>query len=127
MSDPSIAVQAGIYQLLSAALDCPVYDDVPDDAAPPYVVIDSTVASSRNLLARRMDEQFVYLSIWSNYAGQAEVKRLMAQIGDALHGQRLPIPSGLSAQISIQRSSTNREPDGRTYQGQVVVRLLVMH
>lgn len=127
MTDPSLAVQVGLYQLLSTALDCPVYDHVPEDARPPYVVIDYEVASNADLLSQRMDSRLLYLSVWSDYPGQAEVKRLMAAIGGALHGQRLTIPSGRATQISIQRTSTNREPDGRTYQGQVVLRLLTPH
>ena len=127
MTDPSLATQAGIYQRLVDALDCPVYDHVPEDARPPYVVIDYEVTSNADLLARRMDSRLLYLSIWSDYPGQAEVKTIAAAISGALHNQRLTIPSGRSTQISIQRTSTHREPDGRTYQGQVVLRLLTPH
>lgn len=127
MTDPSLAVQVGLYQLLSTALDCPVYDHVPEDARPPYVVIDYEVAIARNALNRRRDERLLYISVWSDYPGQAEVKRLMADIGAALHGHRLELPSGLSTSIAVQRTSTNREPDGRTYQGQLVLRLITPH
>ena len=51
MTDPSLAVQVGLYQLLSTALDCPVYDHVPEDARPPYVVIDYEVTSNADLLS----------------------------------------------------------------------------
>lgn len=127
MTDPSLATQAGIYQRLVDALDCPVYDHVPEDARPPYVVIDYEVVSARNALSRRRDERLLYLSVWSDYPGQAEVKRLIADIGAALHGQRLALPSGLSTSIAVQRTSTNREPDGKTYQGQIVLRLITPH
>lgn len=127
MTDPSLATQAGLYQLLTAALDCPVYDAVPEGAAPPYVVIDYEVASNADMLNRRMDRRLLYLSVWSTYQGQREVKEIMAAITAALHNARLAIPSGRSTQIRIQRTSTNREPDGRTYQGQVVLSLLTPH
>lgn len=127
MTDPSLATQTGLYQLLTAALDCPVYDAVPADAAPPYVVLDYEVTTNADMLNRRMDNRLLYLSVWSNYQGQREVKEIMAAITAALHNARLVIPSGRSTQIRIQRTSTNREPDGRTYQGQVVLSLLTPH
>ncbi|MFC2970923.1 DUF3168 domain-containing protein [Azotobacter bryophylli] len=127
MSDPSIAVQTGLYQLLTTGLSCPVYDAVPKDSAFPYVTIDYEVAANRDFLASRMDERFLYLSVWSQYPGQAEVKRLMGEIDAAVHGKSLPLASGQSTRISVRSKSTNREPDGHTYQGQVVLQVLTQH
>ena len=127
MSDPSIAVQTGLYQLLTAGLSCPGYDAVPADSAFPYVTIDYEVSANRDFLASRLDERFLYLSVWSQYPGQAAVKRLMGEIDAAVHGKSLPLASGQSTRISVRRKSTNREPDGRTYQGQVVLQVLTQH
>lgn len=127
MSDPSLAVQAALYQALTAGLSCPVYDAVPEEAAFPYVTFDYEVAANRDFLASRLDERFLYLSVWSQYPGQAEVKRLMGEIDAAVHGKSLPLASGQSTRISVRRKSTNREPDGRTYQGQVVLQVLTPH
>jgi hypothetical protein len=127
VSDPSLAVQAALHQALTSGLSCPVYDAVPEGAAFPYVTLDYEVAANRDFLASRMDERFLYLSVWSQYPGQAEVKRLMGEIDAAVHGKCLPLASGQSTRISVRRKSTNREPDGRTYQGQVVLQVLTPH
>jgi hypothetical protein len=127
VSDPSLALQQALYQRLTAELSCPVYDAVPEEAAFPYVTLDYEVAANRDFLASRLDERFLYLSVWSQYPGQAEVKRLMGEIDAAVHGQSLPLASGQSTRISVRRKSTNREPDGRTYQGQVVLQVLTQH
>lgn len=127
MSDPSLALQQALYQRLSAELSCPVYDAVPQDTAFPYVTLDYEVATNRDFLASRLDERFLYLSVWSQYPGQAEVKRLMGEIDAAVHGKSLPLTTGQSTRISVRRKSTNREPDGRTYQGQVVLQVLTPH
>lgn len=124
MTGPAVEVQRGIYQLLSAALSCPVYDHVPADATPPYVVLEREVSSARNALNARHDDRHLYLSVWSNYKGQAEVKSIMDTISNVAHGQRLALTSGKTTSISVTRTDTSRDADGVTYQGQVALRLI---
>lgn len=127
MPDPSEALQIALFERLTAELTVPVYDAVPDNAAYPYVTLDYEVASNDDPLARRRDSRLFYLSIWSNYQGQMEVKRIMAQIDSALHERPLPLETGRVASVRVDRKSTNREPDGRTYQGSVTLRILTEH
>ncbi|MNE98321.1 hypothetical protein D3C80_1968190 [compost metagenome] len=74
-----------------------------------------------------MEVRFQYLSVWSKYQGQAEVKRIMGEIGNALHRQRLRLATGRAVSVRVLRTRTNREPDGLTYQGQVTLRILTTH
>jgi len=147
MSDPTVELQAALYRMLSAGMSCPVYDAVPEDAAPPYVTIDYEVASNADLLACRLEKRWLYLSVWSNYPGQAEVKRLLAEIDLVLHGQRLALITGVIdvagwqpyfneslsvplaavTRLRVERKSTQRDADGRTYQGQAVISVMTQH
>lgn len=127
MPDPSEALQIALFERLSSDLTVPVYDAVPDNAKYPYVTLDYEVADNNDPLASRRDSRLFYLSIWSNYHGQMEVKRIMAQIDSALHKRPLPLETGRVASVRVNRKSTNREPDGRTYQGSVTLRILTEH
>lgn len=127
MSDPSLALQAALYQRLSAELTVPVYDAVPMNTPYPYVTLDYEVADNRDSYTSRADQRFFYLSVWSDYQGQAEVKRIIGEIDAALHLHSLPLETGRVAWIGIIRKSTNREPDGVTYQGSITLKILTEH
>ena len=101
MADPGFALQRAIYQRLSAELTVPVFDAVPDDTLYPYVTIDREVAQNTSPIAgRKRKQRLIYLSVWSDHQGQAEVS------------------------VRVIASDTNREPDGRTYMGSATVRVI---
>lgn len=128
MSDPSLALQQAFYQRLTAELSCPVYDAVPADTPYPYVTLDSeAVTNDSPLNGRKRETRFLYLSVWSRYPGQAEVKRLLGEIVAALDERPLPLNVGRAVSVRVERTSTHREPDGVTYQGSVTVRVITTH
>jgi len=128
VSDPSLALQQALYQRLTAELSCPVYDAVPADTPYPYVTLDSEAATNASPVSgRRRETRLLYLSVWSNYPGQAEVKRLIGEIVAALDERPLPLSIGRAVSVRIERTSTNREPDGATYMGAVTVRVITTH
>ncbi len=125
MADPAIPLQAALYARLSAELTVPVYDAVPMDTAPPYVTIDSEQATNSSPISgRKRANRFVYLSVWSNYRGQAEVKRINAEIEASLDERPLTLADGRAASVRVERMSTNRDADGVTFQGSVTVRVI---
>lgn len=127
MTDPSLATQKAVYTALTNALSCEVYDSVPQGAAYPYVVIDREECGDVGPLASRRDERFIYLSIWSRYHGQKEVKEIMAAIDAALHRQRLAMETGRMVICYVQRKSALRDADNLTFQGAVTLRILTEH
>ena len=127
MADPSFALQVAIFARLEDEVSCPVYDSVPMNAPMPYVSLDYEIASNSDPLASRRDTRMFYLSVWSDFRGQEEVKRLMAEIDAALHERPMPIETGRVVSIRVERKQTNREPDGETYQGSVTLRILTQH
>ncbi|WP_312375006.1 DUF3168 domain-containing protein [Pseudomonas oryzihabitans] len=117
------ALQKALYQRLTDALadlNCPVYDDVPEGSALPYVQF----ASSEEMAAIDLDgltsPQFIYLSVWSDYAGQLEVKRIMQRIKEAIRDP-LTLEKGRAFGLTWVRGRSVPEPDGKTYQGLVAL------
>jgi hypothetical protein len=127
MADPSFALQVALFERLEAEVSCPVYDSVPMDAPLPYVSLDSEVSSNNDPLASRRDIRLFYLSVWSDFKGQEEVKRLMAEIDAATHERPMPLAAGRVVSIRVERKQTSREPDGITYQGSVTLRIVTQH
>ena len=127
MADPSFALQVALFARLESEVSCPIYDSVPMNAAFPYVSLDSEVSNNNDPLASRRDIRFFYLSVWSDFRGQEEVKRLMAEIDAATHERPLPLSAGRVVSIRVERKQANREPDGVTYQGSVTLRIITQH
>lgn len=128
MSDPGIALQKAIYEKLSASLSAPVFDDVPDDTPFPYVTLDYEVTDNTTPISgRKRENRLFYLSVWSDYQGQAEVKRINGEIADALDDVALPLSTGTAVSVRVLRTETNREPDGKTYMGSVTLRIITQH
>lgn len=127
MADPALPLQTWIYDTLDSALSCEVYDSVPQNAAYPYVVMESQIASEFDSQSTRRDDTLFYLSVWSIQAGQHEVLSIMGQIDDALHDKRPALSAGRAVIIRVRNKRTVRDIDGRTFQGQVVLRCVVEH
>ncbi|MCK8685365.1 DUF3168 domain-containing protein [Pseudomonas umsongensis] len=127
MADPSFALQVALFDRLVAEVSCPIYDSVPMDASFPYVSLDYEISSNDDSLASRRDIRLFYLSVWSDFKGQEEVKRLMAEIDAATHERPLPLTAGRVVSIRVDRKQTNREPDGVTCQGSVTLRIITQH
>jgi hypothetical protein len=127
MADPSFALQVALFGRLVAEVSCPIYDSVPMDAPFPYVSLDYEISSNDDPLASRRDIRLFYLSVWSDFKGQEEVKRLMAEIDAATHERPLALTTGRVVSIRVDRKQTNREPDGVTYQGSVTLRIITEH
>ncbi|WP_062383586.1 DUF3168 domain-containing protein [Pseudomonas abietaniphila] len=128
MSDPGIALQKAIYEKLSASLSAPVFDDVPDDTPFPYVTLDyEAVDNTTPISGKKRENRLFYLSVWSDYQGQEEVKRINGEIADALDEVALPLETGTAVSVRVVRTETNREPDGKTYMGSVTLRIITQH
>lgn len=125
MADPAIPLQAALYARLSDELSVPVYDAVPMDTPYPYVTIDSEQSTNTSVISgRKRANRFVYLSVWSTYRGQAEVKRINAEIEASLDERPLILSDGRAVSVRVERMSTNRDADGVTFQGSVTVRVI---
>lgn len=124
MADPSLAVQAALYQRLSAEVSCPIFDSVPMGTEPPYLTIDSEMASNTSPISGRdRASRLTYLSVWSNYKGQREVKQIMSEVYAALNQRPLVLSDGRAFGVRVERMSTNRDADGITYMGAITLKV----
>lgn len=127
MADPSFSLQVALADCLKAGLDCEVYDSAPNNVPFPYVVFDSEIADEDDFLNSRMDQRFLYLSVWSQDHGQQQVKEIMGQIDTLLHNQRLPLATGRIVSMRITRKQSIPDADCKTFQGAVTLSIKTQH
>ncbi|PRW84185.1 MULTISPECIES: DUF3168 domain-containing protein [Pseudomonas] len=128
MADPSVALQEALYARLLAELSCPVYDGAPMNSPMPYVSFDREISTNISPIAgRKREQRLVYLSVWSDAHGQAEVKRILGEVVAALDERRLPLTVGRAVSVRVEQADAQRDADGVTYQGSVTVRVITTH
>ncbi|MEX5341403.1 DUF3168 domain-containing protein [Pseudomonas sp. I2] len=128
MADPSLALQEAIFARLEAEVSCPIYDGAPMNADMPYVSIDREVSTNASPIAgRKRETRLIYLSVWSDAIGQAEVKRINGEIIAALDERRLPLAVGRAVSVRVEQADAQRDADGVTYQGSITVRVITTH
>lgn len=128
MADPSVALQEALVARLEAEVSCPVYDGAPMDTPMPYISFDREVsANTRPISGRKRETRMLYLSVWSDAHGQAEVKRINGEIVAALDERRLPLTVGRVVSVRVEQADAQRDSDGVTYQGSIAVRVITTH
>ncbi|CAI3808178.1 hypothetical protein DBADOPDK_04919 [Pseudomonas sp. MM223] len=94
----------------------------------PYVSIDREVSvNSTPISGRKRETRLLYLSVWSGAVGQAEVKRINAEVIAALDERRLPLEVGRAVSVRVEQVDAQRDADGITYQGSITVRVITTH
>lgn len=128
MTDPSLALQEAVFARLQAEVSCPIYDGAPLNAEMPYVSIDREVSvNSTPISGRKRETRLLYLSVWSDTVGQAEVKRINAEVIAALDERRLLLEVGRAVSVRVEQADAQRDADGITYQGSITVRVITTH
>lgn len=128
MPDPSIALQEVLLERLEAEVSCPVYDGAPMDSDKPYVSFDREISNNISPIAgRKRQQRLIYLSVWSDAHGQAEVKRILGEVVAALDERRLPLTVGRAVSVRVEQADAQRDADGVTYQGSITVRVITTH
>jgi hypothetical protein len=128
MADPSLALQEAIFARLTAEVSCPIYDGADINTPMPYVSIDREVSvNSSPISGRKRETRLLYLSVWSDAVGQAEVKRINGEVIAALDERRLPLEVGRAVSVRVEQAGAQRDADGITYQGSITVRVITTH
>lgn len=126
MASPGKALHKALISAIDGLITCEVYDAVPQDAAYPYVLIDSDSVSNEDFFNLRMERRYIYLSIWSRAYGSAEVRGIIDQI-DAINETPITLDTGDCVSVRVERTHVNREPDNLTYMGSITLRVLTTH
>ncbi|MDR2309014.1 MAG: DUF3168 domain-containing protein [Paucimonas sp.] len=128
MADPSVALQAALFARLISEVSCPVYDGADINTPKPYVSIDREVSVNESPISgRKREQRLLYLSVWSDAVGQAEVKRINGEVIAALDERPLPLEVGRAVSVRVIQSDAQRDADGVTYQGSITVRVITTH
>mgnify|MGYP001547857602 FL=1 len=128
MADPSVALQEAMFARLEAEVSCPVFDGAPMDTDMPYVSFDREISTNISPIAgRKRQQRLIYLSVWSDAHGQAEVKRILGEVGAALDERRMPLTVGRAVSVRVEQADAQRDADGVTYQGSVTVRVITTY
>lgn len=128
MADPSVALQEAMFARLDAEVSCPVYDGAPMDTAMPYISFDREISTNISPIAgRKREQRLIYLSVWSDAHGQAEVKRINGEIVAALNERPLPLTVGRAVSVRVEQADAQRDADGVTYQGSITIRVITTH
>ncbi|MCF1251943.1 DUF3168 domain-containing protein [Pseudomonas putida] len=128
MADPSLALQEAIFARLKAEVSCPIYDGADINTPMPYVSIDREISVNASPISgRKRETRLIYLSVWSDTVGQAEVKRINGEVIAALDERRLPLEVGRAVSVRVEQADAQRDADGITYQGSITVRVITTH
>lgn len=128
MADPSVALQEALFARLEAEVSCPVHDGAPMDSPMPYISFDREISTNISPIAgRKREQRLIYLSVWSDAHGQAEVKRINGEIIAALNERPLPLEVGRAVSVRVEQADAQRDADGVTYQGSITVRIITTH
>lgn len=86
------ALQTGLFSLLSVGQTTPVYDDVPEDAAFPYITIGAFTCKRVADKTSDIWDASIQIHIWSNYRGKAEVNAVADDIATVISSAAIDAP-----------------------------------
>jgi hypothetical protein len=130
MSDATLALQTAIYQRLTGdatlmATLAGVHDQVPEEAAFPYVTLGEDTAVDLGTKSEPGQDITVTLHAWSRARGRREVKEILARIYDLMHEQALTVAGFSHVLTRFAFGATFRDPDGLTQHGVARYRIVV--
>ena len=123
-SDPTLAVQAALYAVLTAApfqaacgQTVGVYDDPPAGAALPYVVISDIQTDGAAAQGYDASDVHANLTVWSNAPNTVQLKGIAAQIRQFLaprsdNGAPFALVGHRLITWTHMQTRSMREPDG---------------
>lgn len=124
MSNPGWDLQKAAYETLTAdsgviALlgGTYIYDDVPQSAEFPFVVLDQMRINDWSTGTERGSEHILMLHIWSRYKGKQEAYEIADAIRSLLDDAELTLDDNRLINLTHQYSDLKRDTDGETYHG----------
>ena len=124
MSNPGWDLQKAAYETLKAdsgfiALlgGTYIYDDVPQTAEFPFVVLDQMRINDWSTGTERGSEHILMLHIWSRYKGKQEAYEIADAIRSLLDDAELTLDDNRLINLTHQYSDLKRDTDGETYHG----------
>lgn len=117
------SVWLALYDAIDAGASAPLYVTVPEGAAYPYITLASDLATGEDWLTLDRQDRNIVLAVWSSQAGNKQVHDIMTEIRTAVHRKRLTLASGHAYHTAVIRERAVIDSDGKTYTGQVTIRV----
>jgi hypothetical protein len=132
MAAPAYELQKALFTALTsnapllALLGGPkVYDDVPRQAALPYVTFGQSTLRDWSTGTEAGFEHLLTLHVWSQVHGDREAHQIMAAIRDCLHDVPLSVAAHTLINLRFEFSDLIRDADGETAHGIVRYRAVL--
>lgn len=110
----ALSADAGLQALIGAPAR--IYDDPPDDAAFPYLVLGEGRVSDWPGAAGGI-EHVIRIAAFSRYHGRAEAKQIISAVYDALHDRPLTVSGHALVNLRFVFADVFRKQDGETFEG----------
>lgn len=120
---PQWGLQAAVFTrlkndaALTTTLGAAVYDDVPDGAAFPYVVIGDATEAPNDTMGRTGRDITITVHSWSRYKGQKQIKQLQNRVDELLDRWTPTVAGWNTTKMLHEFYETFRDPDGITRHG----------
>ena len=102
-----------------------IYDDVPQGAAYPRVVIGEETASNNGTKSLDGLEHTVTIHVWSQYRGRAQLKQIIQSVYENLHDADITVAGADAVNVRQEFSTTLSENDNITRHGVMRFRVAV--
>lgn len=125
------ALQQAVYAALladsgvAALAGARIYDDVPGDAAMPYVVIGEDQESDWSTATETGSQHMLSIHVWSRAAGHKEAKLLCDAVRAVLDGAALAVSGTTLIDLRYQATQYARQSDGRTIRAALTFRAIL--
>tara|TARA_Y100000114_G_scaffold156999_1_gene186499 strand:- start:4719 stop:5120 length:402 start_codon:yes stop_codon:yes gene_type:complete len=131
MSIGQFPLQQAIFSALNVSavtsdLSCGVFDDVPQSASYPYIVLGEETAVDFSVKDIQGGDFTVNIHVWSQYKGSKETKQIMDKIHDLLHNINLTVTGFNLINLRFEFSDIMRDPDGITRHGVMRFRAIIL-
>jgi hypothetical protein len=123
---PSAGLQTALYELLTGALDCPVYDEVPQNEPFPYCTLGEENSSSYGTKPRPGTEIYLTVWIWGQGRGYLAIKQLADAAVQAITETNIDVPGFEVALVQFTRARFDRAEDGLTRYAELQFQFKVM-
>jgi Protein of unknown function (DUF3168) len=94
-----------------------VFDEVPRNAAYPYITHGESVVRDWSTSTDEGHEHSVSVHVWSQGAGRKQAHEILGVIARTLDGTSLPLDGHRLISLSHEHSEVRRESDGETWRG----------
>ena len=127
----SLNLQRAIFARLDGAIvidgtAVPIYDQVPDNAAKPYIVIGDDTSIDYSTQTHQGYECTLTIHVWSiSEMGRVEVKSILGMIDARIHNAAIDVQDATLINIQSEYQRTIIDPDNKTKHGIIRFRAVV--